>query len=158
MYAVIDTDGALTVHPAPADSEAIRAAVGGWFDLVRLKGNGNLFAFVNDTGHVTDPPLPRNPIGSAVLVLLGGTSMAYAGPVVITGWDEHGEPTEVTDLSVMGRTTVELAHGTAKAVHDGRSVAGGPWSGSDDWEALADYMRWVVASPPPVAGMYEVRP
>lgn len=86
-YIVVDVDGDLHVRDTPPTIEAIRREVGepGW-DMVRLQVPGR--GWVNDTGH---EHLPRNPVGSVLLLVCGAPEHPYAGPVVVTGWDRHTE-------------------------------------------------------------------
>lgn len=99
-FALIDTDGTLTFRSEPANRETVNAVMpGGWWDMVRLHLFPELFGFVDDAGHVTG--LPRNPVGAVVLAYLGANAMGnpYAGPVVITGWREPSNDSEIRDLT-----------------------------------------------------------
>lgn len=137
MYAVISApSGDLTLYETAVNRDAISRAVGGYFDLVRLRQQPAMFGYVNADGLVMAPPLARNPIGAGVLVCLGATMSPYAGPVVITGWDPDGQPTELADLSHIGRTTVELAHAEVVNVRNGNIHSGAELK-------LERYMRWV---------------
>lgn len=99
-FALIDTDGTLTIRPEHATRETINAAMpGGWFDMVRLHVAPDLFGFVDDSGHING--LPRNPLGALMLAYLGANAAGnpYAGPVVITGWCEPSDSSEIRDLT-----------------------------------------------------------
>lgn len=96
MFITISTDGELVEFAETATAAAVAKAVGGTFDLVRVKPR-DMYGFVNDDGHATG--LPRNPVGSCLLVALKATAYVYAGPVVLTGWEDHGEPDEIRDLN-----------------------------------------------------------
>ncbi|MGR6922640.1 hypothetical protein ACU635_51015 [[Actinomadura] parvosata] len=132
-YVLIDTDGELHVK------------IGGWrADLgqpgparVTIPALGALpewAGFVNDDGHRIG--LPRNLVGGLVLTGLGAGVMPYAGPIVITGWDPHGMPIEVCDLTNPQITTIADCHTDARA-----ALAGEPGPLYDAGRRLAEQMR-----------------
>jgi cytochrome b len=100
-YAVIDVDGVLTIHSDPLAHDTINKVMpSGWWEMVRVKDR-NLMAFVDESGVLTRQP--RNPVGSVMLAVMGAATYAYAGPVVLAGWEEvlsfDDEGTEIRDLS-----------------------------------------------------------
>ena len=106
-YVVIAADGGLSMKSRPTVSENINNEMPtGWWEMVRVQDQ-NLMAFVDESGLLVN--LPRNPIGSVMLALLGAATYAYAGPVVLTGWEEietlDDDGTELRDLhpSQVGR-------------------------------------------------------
>jgi hypothetical protein len=147
-YIVIDSDGQLHHHTARVTAEAIRAEMPSQhFDLVRLRREPNLFGFVDDSGHLIG--LPRNPAGSCVLVALGASPHAYCGPVVITGWSEPDESSELRDLDPDQRYRVTQLHSSVDRVLAGDvDVLDDRWV-LDSPQILA-YADWVRDSPPPV--------
>lgn len=95
-YLVIDTEGVLQERDAEPTSAAIRAEVGepGW-GMVRMPvPDGTLRGWVNDSGHLAG--LLRNVVGSLLLMCCGASQQPYAGPVVITGWDQYAEVVPLT--------------------------------------------------------------
>lgn len=137
-YALIDSDGEL--HVKDGSYQEARAEVGpeGW-DRVRLlppPGHARDWAgWINDDGHRLG--LPRNIIGGLVLNGLGATVLPYPGPVVITGWEYPGQPTEVTSLCVHQERAIREIHAEARRALDG--AAAGGWA--DDARAIAEWMR-----------------
>lgn len=144
-FVVISTDGVLDVAPAPADLGAVDRTVGPeGADRVRL-GVPGVIGHVNDCGHVNG--MPRNVVGSCVLATLGAVQYPYAGPVVITGWRDAGEDSEITDLNRRDVAMVEAIH------HDVLIALGliqGTHSGGEAWAAaIREYAETVRTAPAP---------
>ncbi len=141
MFIILNPDGTLIRQDLPAVAVAVRAAVGGYFDIVRMRGaTDDLCAFVNDEGH--NLGLDRNPVGACVVVSLGASPHVYAGPVVVTGWNAHANGSEITDLSEDQVTLVETMHRVVTAALEVRLRAG-----SLAW--LHDYAEHVRTAPTP---------
>lgn len=139
-YALIDNDGEL--HVKDGSYEQARAEVGpeGW-DRVRLpqtEGYSEWTGWVNDDGHRLK--LPRNIVGGLVLTGLGAALMPYAGPVVLTGWDLHGQSTEVHGLDDLQVRAITALHCDACRAMAGTSE---PWAA--DARRLAEGMRTAPA-------------
>ena len=127
-YLVVDVDGTLTHHPAIPTTTLIREALGGNYRaMVHL--SSALMGWVDDDGHLKR--LPRNEVGSVLLMALGAGQMPYAGPVVITGW--HPD-TEITELDATYEQVVRALHKRVCA-----ALAGG----RDD-DGFADAVREAV--------------
>ncbi|MET7949252.1 hypothetical protein [Micromonospora sp. NPDC005324] len=102
-YLRVNVDGTLTEYTAEPTSDLIRQAIGDWWDMVHLP-NG-LMGWVDGDGHPKG--LPRNVVGSILLMALGAAQMPYAGPVVISGW----HPTrEITGLEVTREQVVRAVY------------------------------------------------
>ena len=103
-FVVVDTGGALHVRREQPTAAAITREVGepGWA-MARL--GGSYCGFVNDVGHQLG--LPRNVVGTCLLVALAGGFQPYAGPVVITGWHPYRE---LDPLDAVGLETLRIAH------------------------------------------------
>lgn len=95
-YVVIETDGTVLDRVELPASERISQEVGGPWDMTRST-QLRMAAFLHDTG-VPDG-LPRNLLGSVLMACSFFHVQPYHGPIVLTGWDEYGEPTEVVDLN-----------------------------------------------------------
>ena len=112
MIALYRSDGTATVldQPAPASLAVVNELVGEpGMAIVRLHPALAMCGFVNDSGHVNG--LPRNVLGSLMLVALGAGMSPYAGPVVITGWeDTHGQSSEIRDLTAAQVAQLEMVH------------------------------------------------
>jgi hypothetical protein len=144
MLIVIDPAGELTTIDEPATDDAIRAAVGD-FALIRLHGEPNMYAFVNDDGHPLG--LDRNPIGACVLVSLGARPNPYVGPIAITGWDEPAEDTEIRDLSTTQAAFVRNLHGYVLRALAGEEVN---FVGAESWSTnIRAYAQRVRKAPTP---------
>lgn len=87
-YVVVDTDGGLHTHTDVPTSTVITGHVGepGW---ARVRLAEGVAGWVNDTGFLCN--LPRNVVGSCLLLMTGANEQPYAGPVVITGWHPYDE-------------------------------------------------------------------
>lgn len=86
-YAFIDTDGQL--HMRDGDPLAHFKAHG--HAQVRLTRALPIRGWVSDCGLILPDVYARNPVGAAMLCTLGAGIQPYAGPVVITGWDDYKE-------------------------------------------------------------------
>ena len=78
-YLLIAEDGTSHEHHhRMADTDTIddivRAAVGGWLEDIRV---------TDEEGGLRRRPV--NPVGSRLVLLLGGRATAYVGPIVVTG-------------------------------------------------------------------------
>lgn len=119
-FVTIDVDGTFTVHAAAPTSETIREHVAGWWDMVRLPYPvGRMRAFVNDDGHLVG--LPRNIVGSLLLIACGAGHQPYAGTIVITGWDDD---TEIEPLDGPNLHVVQELHRDLTAALAGEPVDG----------------------------------
>lgn len=148
-FLVIDTNGALSHRTEKVGRDTINGVMpGGWFDLVRLPKDRSLYGFVDDSGHING--LPRNPVGSAMLVALGAPAYPYAGPVVITGWQEPDEATELRDL-----TAEQVQRLTGMHRHIGEYLEGRePRDERQFAQHVRAYVEWVkTADAPPVTVM-----
>lgn len=102
-YLVIDEDGSLHDRTAADWWRALADCGPEGFNRVQL--TRDLAAFVNDVGLIL-PKYRRNPIGGALLHLLGAAPIPYAGPIVLAGWDQtltyegESEVVSLTDLQV----------------------------------------------------------
>lgn len=83
-YAVVGNDGELRI-----ETGNYRTAVGpGGPDRVTLHPSMKAAGWVNGDGYADLDRYPINVVGSALLYLLGAAARPYAGPVVITSWEE----------------------------------------------------------------------
>lgn len=123
-YLRINVDGTLTEYTAEPTSALIREAIGDWWDMVHLP-NG-LMGWVDGDGHVKG--LPRNVVGSILLMALGAAQMPYAGPVVISGWHPVRE---IDPLAVAGEQVVRAVHARVRAA----------LAGAVDDDGFADAVR-----------------
>ncbi|MDX3109705.1 hypothetical protein [Nonomuraea angiospora] len=132
-HVIIDNDGEL--HVTIGDwKAAFRPHAPGRVTIPTLGALGEWAGWVNDDCHPLG--LPRNLVGGLVLTGLGAAVMPYAGPVVITGRDPHGMPTEVCDLTPSQITTIEDCHVDARA-----AMAGQPGPLYDRAREVAEMMR-----------------
>jgi hypothetical protein len=86
-YLVIAEDGTSHEHHHRlADTDTIdgvvRAAVGGWLEYIRVS-DPTLALWCDEEGGLRRRPV--NPVGSRLVLLLGGRAAAYVGPIVVTG-------------------------------------------------------------------------
>lgn len=146
MYVVINPEGELAAVDEPATAEAIRKAVGpAGFDLVRLYGEPGLYAYVNDDGYSLG--LPRNPAGACVIASLGAKPYVYVGPVVITGWEEPSDGTEIRDLTGAQVDLIRELHDHVSRALGGESVR---FVGAENWsDQMAGYAEHVRTGPLP---------
>lgn len=151
-YMLIDTDGvgSFGAEPDRYTTSWIDGLVGpeGW-DRVPLSRNWRMSAFVNDCGHRIG--LPRNIVGSALLCTFGAGQQPYAGPIVITGWDESATRRDQLEICTLQDPHVDEL---TKCLADVRRVLGleaGPLSGrspggwADEVRRFAEDMRTVPA-------------
>lgn len=127
-WLVVAVDGTLTHHTTTPTSGLIREAIGDWWDMVRLPSG--LMGWVDGDGHLK--ALPRNVVGSILLMALGAGQMPYAGPVVITGWHPV---TEISELDVDGERVVRAVHARVC----------GALAGAVDGDGFADAVRETAA-------------
>lgn len=135
-YALIDNDGELHVKDGTYVEPRAEVGPDGW-DQVRLPQTQDypeLAGWVNGDGHRMG--LPRNIKGGLILTGLGAAIMPYAGPVVLTGWNPHGEPTEVCGLDDLTVSVIEEIHLDA-----GRALNGEQGLGYPAARAIAEEMR-----------------
>lgn len=128
-YILIDQDGALHREEA-AEALAVLEQVGpeGWN---RVQLTRTLAAWVNNVSLMSDA-YRRNVTGGLVLVALGAARIPYAGPIVITGWDQALTCTD--EIEAIGLTPLQDA--TITAVHRLVEEAnGGVYAGdvSEEW-------------------------
>ncbi len=125
MIALYLYDDAVTVLARSADLAVVNELVGEpGMGMVSLHPASRMRGYVNDEGHVRG--LPRNVTGSCVLVALGAATHPYAGPVVITGWeDTHGMTSEIRDLTERQVFALGALHAAVHAMLAGEE--GGPW-------------------------------
>jgi len=86
-YLVIAEDGTSHEHHhrmADTDTidDVVRAAVGGWLEEIRV-ADRTLALWCDEEGAQRRRPV--NPVGSRLVLLLGGRAAAYVGPIVVTG-------------------------------------------------------------------------
>jgi len=126
-YVVIDTDGALHIRDQSPTVEAIRAEVGDW-DMVRLgyRGQFAIRGWVSDTGLI-DGHTPRNVVGSVLVMCCNGPQQPYAGPIVVTGWDEYAEVVPLAPDWLMSLQELHQCIGDALAGDDGCTRCGPAW-------------------------------
>lgn len=155
-YLLIGTDGigSFGVQPDPGFTTAwLDSLVGpeGW-DRVRLHPSWRMTGFVNDVGHRMPDRYPRNVVGSVLLCTFGAGQQPYAGPVVITGWDEQAtargglEVCSLQDLQVQ-ELTLFLSD-----VRRALGMQGGPPSGrgGPGWAAIArEFAEYARSAPTP---------
>jgi hypothetical protein len=148
-YVVITADGELLVRERRADLAAVNEEVGEpGCEQVRLHRTRQFFGFVNDAGLVLSPPLPRNPVGACILASLGSGAHIYAGPVVITGWEERSELSEIRDLAPHLIAFLRHLHGQVSTSLNGGSPVGMSPRWVADVRRYADLVR--AAEPRPV--------
>lgn len=151
-YLLIDTDGvgSFGVQPDPGYTTSwLDGLVGpeGWDRMPLWR---RMTGFVNDCGHKLPDTYPRNMVGSVLLATFGAPLLPYAGPVVITGWDEQAtargdlEICTLTDLQVedltLGLTDVRRAMG----------MDNGPVSRGPNWATIVRaYAEQVRTAPTP---------
>jgi hypothetical protein len=151
-YVVIAADGALTHHQETPTLERINTAVGpeGW---ARVKlGYPVLSGFVNDCGLLAPDLYARNPVGACVLARLGASQQPYAGPVVITGWDDnpHGDDLEIRPLGSHQASALGAIHRQVVAALEGTE------SGSELATGLRAYAEHVRSAPAPLMESVQV--
>jgi hypothetical protein len=127
-YLVCEVDGTLREGGRRGDRlNIINEEVGpeGW-DRIRIRTGpfvGMLAAFANDCGLLMPERYPRNVVGSCLLAVLGANMQPYAGPLVLTGWDDSDPAIEVCGLSEPIVIGVREAH--AAVLGGGRRRGGG---------------------------------
>lgn len=152
---VITDTGELVHHPEPVDALQINAVMPtGWWQPIRLRVHDDLYAFVDESGHMVG--LARNDVGSCVLVELGAMAYAYAGPVVITGWCEPSDSTEIRDLTDTQVAAIVAVHREVRNALAGRDAVGLRLEAA----ALRSYAEWVAVSPVPLMRVvdFEIAP
>ncbi|TQN30579.1 hypothetical protein FHX37_0461 [Haloactinospora alba] len=138
-YAVITTDGTLAHRTRGGDAvDTVWTEVGPEGpDRVRLDEDYGIAGWVNDVGLTRPETYPRNVVASCVLAALGAAAQPYAGPVVVTGWDPNGMPTEICSLPEPDLVT--RLHGRVHA-----ALRGDPDASDTEWgHALRTYADWV---------------
>lgn len=151
-YAVITTDGTLTHRTRGGDAvDTVWAEAGPEGPvLVRLDEASAMAGWVNDVGLTRPETYPRNVVGSCVLAALGAGAQPYAGPVVVTGWDPHGMPTEICSLPEFELVT--RLHGRVHA-----ALRGDPDEITTEWgHALRTYADWVREASAPGMTIHHV--
>ncbi|MDB4873452.1 MAG: hypothetical protein JWL97_4456 [Gemmatimonadales bacterium] len=139
-YAVIGNDGLVRIEtgnwrsPFGSDGPA----------RVTIHPDSAAVAWVNDNGYAQPETCPRNLVGSVLLWLLGAASRPYAGPVVITRWEEPPGrevlPLETRDVKYEGITAPFLE----RTVTDIRRVLDLEPGAVDMHPSLADDVREFV--------------
>ncbi|WP_435600805.1 hypothetical protein [Streptomyces sp. C10-9-1] len=114
-------------------------------DHVRLDPSLGMAAWVNDVGLRYPARYPRNVVGSCLLVAMGAALQPYAGPIVLTGWDPHGTPTEICDLR-MPEEAIRRLHDRVRAALDHRPV---PLADRHFAQAMRTAARHVRSAPTP---------
>lgn len=156
-YLVIDTDGQLYQRTAPRYDVALRDVGPEGWARVRVDRTppvlGPLGAFVNDCGLIMPERYERNVVGACLLVAFGAGQQPYAGPIVITGWQE--DPYELSDepeVRGLNSTQVDIlrqVHGDVrKAVGLDQGELAAPQA--DGWrEAIVELAEMVRTGPVP---------
>jgi Domain of unknown function (DUF3846) len=91
-FLVITEDGTSHEHHhhrmAGTDTvdDVVRAALGGWLEHIRVTDPA-LALWCDEEGRMRGRT--ANPVGSRLVLLLGGLAAAYAGPIVVTGNHRH---------------------------------------------------------------------
>lgn len=149
-YMVCTVDGQLTekLDTARTAHDVIRSEVGEpGFDIAY---HGWIGAFVNDTGHVDG--LPRNTVAALLVSNVASRLRGpFAGPVVITGWDDEApwpslETCSLTDEQCVTLRVVHHDIRVALGLEDGVLSAGV----SDDWRrSTVELAAELEAAPTP---------
>ena len=127
-WLLVESDGTLRRCDGPA-RDGVPAALGHPLQpgrgLTRVQFDAGTVGWIHDTARW----LPRNPVGSCLLVALGGPWEVVGGPVAVTGWDEG--LVQAATATTAGRT-VDLSPGRMFAVEflhaDIVAILGG-WAG-----------------------------
>lgn len=153
-YLLVDQDGDLhELHARDYRSALAQVGPEGWA-RVRLHPAGVLAGFVNDCGLLFPDRYRRNVVGSCLLVSLGASPMPYAGPVVLTNWDDNpwGDDVEVQSIDDDQQVkNLQTMH------HDIRCLLG--LEGLDEplsdlakpnWQnAMRKFVAWLADAPTP---------
>src|SRR5262245_37379351 len=143
-WVLIGEAGKLVHYSYPVTAAGIQAVMpSGNFDLVRLHQHPDLFGFVDDSGHLLG--LPPNDVGSCVLVEFGAAAYAYAGPIVIGGWQEPDDTSEIRDLTLPQLASIAATHMGVRLALAGFDAT---WLRLDA-PSLRQYAAWVNDSPTP---------
>jgi hypothetical protein len=115
-YLVCDTEGQLQERDEEGGQLAIINKEVGPEGLaaVRIRTGtfvGLIAGYVNDCGLLFPERYPRNVVGSCLLGALGANAQPYAGPVVLTGWDDTMDDIEIRDVSDNLVAAVRQIHG-----------------------------------------------
>lgn len=156
-YFVCDVDGALYLRTVSGVGwlAQIEQEVGPeGFATVRIRSGpyvGQLAGYVNDCGLVLPDKYARNAVGTCLLASLGASVQPYAGPVVITGWDDSSwDEIEIRDVSDALIPVVEQVHADiriALGLDVGRDVLGDHRS---EWAAtMRQLATWAADAPVP---------
>lgn len=144
-YTVIAPDGEL----AHRDNEIDWDAVVGHEGKARVQLDPGLLSagWVNDVGLLFPETYPRNVVGSCLLVAMGAAPQPYAGPVVITGWDWDGIPSEICSLAIPADAMTGLHRRL-------RTALAGDAAPEDEYEqewaqAMRDFAEHVRTAPNP---------
>lgn len=156
-YLVCDNDGQLHERTGTGDWLAdLDREVGpeGWASVRIRHGQlvGLVAGFVNDCGLIAPEKYPRNVVGSCLLAALGANVQPYAGPVVITGWDESDpEGLEVVGLADVLAAMIRQAHADVRialGLDPGPSSPAARAAWLDEMVQVAEYVR--VSETPPI--------
>jgi hypothetical protein len=156
MYAIVD-DRAITFDSRPPTSAMVNAHVGEpGFAVVRFQPDSvtarlaapglayaRVVAFVNDDGLVNG--MPRNVVGSVLLMILGAAMQPYAGPIVITGCDPLNPVSEMVSLNPDQAAGLRRLHSDLAHVVQTTPV----YEDLQSWQAGARRLAWCVREAPP---------
>jgi hypothetical protein len=148
---MVDTGGRLHPKDVAGDPLGIvnREVGPEGFGMVRFRGSDyylQLCGFVNDCGLELPVHYPRNVIGSCLLAALGANQQPYAGPVVITGWNDRSG-VEVCDLPDDLVATIQELHVHIRVALGYLST---PVQIPSDWSAaMVEFAAFVSDSPAP---------
>lgn len=104
MYVVMSEDGEMVVHRDQATIGRVREEITREGEktpnTVYLDPESRMAGWVNDVSLITPALFGRNVVGSCVLVTMAAGQMAYAGPLVITGYNPRSTSGAPLDLTV----------------------------------------------------------
>lgn len=150
-YLVIAPDGTTSHETTAPTLDGIDAIVGpsGWA-RVHVDSVYSMTGWVGDCSLVDGSP--RNPVGSCVLATLGASQQPYAGPIVVTGYDNDsvwGGPESLHPWQVETLEGIVAAVQTALGYH--HETATPPPSGfTERWvDAIREYADLVRTSETP---------
>lgn len=147
-YLLVTETGELTDRTA-TDWRTALDTVGpeGW-DKARLATDAAM-GYVNDCGLLAPDKYQRNPVGAAMLVLLGANAQPYAGPVVLTGWDDYNpDEVEVCSLSDDQVAVLRQLHSDVRralGLDDGTPET----LSAESAEQVRGYAAWLATAPTP---------
>jgi len=141
-YVVIADDGELHVKDGYWTDIEVLFRPEGWAG-VRLHQATPMQGFrgvVNDVGLLMPEKFPRNIVGSLVLIALQAGQQPYAGPVVITGFQEPpNDDPDYTGLDDEQADLVTVLHADVK-----HALAGEQPTRPEDWEDFGGWLVWAT--------------